>query len=177
MKESGDWRVVGHKCFEALGKAPLKGDANMSTNLFTLSDVIGWGKRHIVKLFLAASLLACYGIDQLPDDWPITYTVNGYIVMRPSEMGPLTGTVYNAMIDIIPITGEGPVQARGPGHDYGAIVNLSNPAVSVSPANAISYTVNGYTIVRPSEFGPLTQTFNKPPPPVGPGHDYGAIGQ
>jgi len=128
------------------------------------------------EIGIIPSQLASYRMVQIPDDVPITYTVNGYTVVRRSELGPLTGTVTNAVVDLVPITGNNPVQATGPGHDYGAIGNVSDLPVSVSPASTFNYTIHGITVVRRSELGPLTGTAYSPLPRVGPGHDYGAIG-
>lgn len=175
-----------HKCFEALGKVPLKGDVNMKRRLSALVVLM------LLIPFLIASTaiakeppeiaiipfqLTSYGTYQNPDDVPLIYTVNGNTVVRRSELGPLTGTVTNAVVDQVPLTGANPVQAIGPGHDYGAIGIGSEFPVSVSPASTFVYTIHGNTVVRRSELGPLTGTVYGPLPGIGPGHDYGAIGQ
>ena len=79
----------------------------------------------------------------LPAISPITDTVNGFTVVRRSEFGPLTGT------------GNDPVLARGPGHDFGVLGDEYKPGMSLLTLSPITYTVNGFTVVRRSELGPL----------------------
>ena len=97
---------------------------------------------------------------------PFYYTIhNGTIVKRNSELGPLTGTVDSSLT------------TRGPGHDFGAIVDGSS-FDRYLPANAIPfyYTVyNGTIVKRNSELGPLAGTVDNSLTPRGPGHDFGAI--
>lgn len=120
--------------------------------LFTLSFSAASGMRYLTKILLIVLALACLGLVGDPDTQPpISYTVNGYTVVRPSELGPLTGTLGT------------PELARGPGHDYGAIYTISEPGMSQpEPQPQITYIVNGYTVVRPSELGPLTGTIEEP---------------
>ncbi len=100
-------------------------------------------------------------------DWierhPSNYYSNSDWIER--HKGSLTGTVVY------------PIQARGPGHDFGAIGNASNLdkclPVAVKPS---TYTTsNGIVVTRRSELGPLTGTVVNPLQARGAGHDFGAI--
>ena len=134
------------------------------SKLFTLSAAIPWAKRHVPKFLLAASLLVSSAMTYIPINAPFTYPANGNSVVRRSELGPLTGTTYNS------------ATAHGPGHDFGAFGNEIDFVVSLPAARPFSYMLNGNTIVRRSELGPLTGTVDSSLPAPRPGHDFGAIG-
>jgi hypothetical protein len=78
-----------------------------------------------------------------PSANPISYTEHGFTVVRRSEFGPLIGTVNDALL------------TRGPGHDFGVLGDEYKPGMSQPTLSPITYTVNGFTVVRRSELGPL----------------------
>jgi hypothetical protein len=88
-------------------------------------------------------------IFQPPTLRTFTYSLfNGNVVVRRSELGPLTGTLDNF------------TRIPGPGHDFGVIGGVaffeSNQPAAASP---FTYTLpNGNVVVRRSELGPLTET-------------------
>jgi hypothetical protein len=129
-----------------------------SINLSTVAVLVKkWATKHL----LAASFLA--GLLVLPVGRPFTYTVNGNPVVRPSELGPLMGTVEKSPL------------AFRPGHDFGAIGNEPGLTVILPPTRPFAYVVNGDPVAGRSELGPLTGTVVASPLVFRPGHDFGAI--
>jgi hypothetical protein len=121
------------------------------------------------------------GLSQRADPPSFIYWVNGQMVVRRSELGPLTepadnffptiaargpghdfGAIYgdvdpdaNQSADPVSVS----VAALEPGHDFGAIYGAFDPGKSLCiPQPKLTYTFNGITIIRRSELGPLTET-------------------
>ena len=178
----------------------------MFTNqLFTLFFAITLGMRYVRKFFLATSILASVGLAVLPAPKPFTYPVSGNIdgrqselnqcvrvsprtpfiyyslngstVIRRSELGPLTDPVESSLVD-------NSLRVTGPGHDFGIIdgesVQAMSQATSLPNRTPFIYTISGYTIIRRSELGPLSDPVENSPADkslrvTGPGHDFGAI--
>jgi hypothetical protein len=121
---------------------------------------IKWLSGRANRLLLAVSLLAGSSLAFLPANLKFTYTINGQTVVRRSELGPLTGTVYT----------------------YGHVKNVNLVGSELTMETGLLYTtpfiytVNGITIVRRSELGPLTDHTSNDPTPHLPGHDYGVLG-
>lgn len=62
----------------------------------------------------------------------LAYWVNGQMVVRRSELGPLTGTV------------DEPLPKLGPGHDFGAIYGAVDASISLSSSQPkLPYSYNG----------------------------------
>jgi hypothetical protein len=121
------------------------------------------------------------GLSQRTDPPAFVYWVNGQMVVRRSEFGPLTDPVENsipaisahepgrdfgaifgaidpgAILSVDPV--EVSVPTNAPGHDFGAIYGAVDPGknLCVDPP-PFTYTFNGITIVRRSELGPFTET-------------------
>lgn len=86
--------------------------------------------------------------------------INGKTVIRRSELGPLTGTVYTYK----PVNHFSVVRSG---------VALDTGLMYTRP---FTYTVNGATVVRISELGPFTGRTSIDPATHLPGHDYGVLG-
>lgn len=174
----------------------------MFTNqLFSLSHVIALGKKYVTKFLLATSILTSASLAFLPAaqlfTYPINentvirpfernlcgrvplgtpfsyYSLNGITVIRRSELGPLTDPVEGSLI-------ENSLRVTGPGHDFGVIdgesvLGVSQPT-SLPNRMPFIYTISGYTVIRRSELGPLTDPVESPIQAQRPGHDFGMIG-
>jgi hypothetical protein len=116
--------------------------------IFNLSVVHTLARRGAMKSFFAAMLLPWLMMTSITTN-PTASAINGNSGMHPSNLGQLTGTIEN------------PPPRHGPGHDYGAIGDESDPPMSSPAISPFTYTVNGYTVVL------LTH---------GPGHDFGVLG-
>jgi hypothetical protein len=134
------------------------------TKLIDLSVALALLLSRATKFLTAGAILASFGVAILPGSIRFTGTLNGKSEMHPSDLGQLTETIGN------------PQPRHGPGHDYGAIGDGSDPSMSLPAISPFTYTVNGFTVVRHSEFEPLTGTVNDPLLTRGPGQDFGAIG-
>jgi hypothetical protein len=134
------------------------------TRLIDLSVAFALLFRRANKFLLAVSLLASSGLAILPGSIRFTGTVNGNMDVKSYELVSLNGTVGYSLLPSRPI------------HDPGVTGGTSDPGVGLPSAYPISYTVNGFTVVRRSEFGPLTGTVNEPVLTRGPGHDFGVLG-
>jgi len=151
---------------------------NKPNKIIDRSVITAGVKRSVSISLMAASLLASFGMTYLPINRPITYPANGNTVVRRSEMGGLTGTTYDFLLAggpghdfgatygdsasgialSLPSTFSSPIPAPIPGHDLGAIRDETGPALRLLNERPFSYTINGVTVLRPSELGPLTLT-------------------
>jgi hypothetical protein len=120
--------------------------------------------RRATKLLVTGAILANFGMAILPGSIRFTGTVNTNMDVSGFELLPLTGTVGYSLFPSRPM------------HDPGVTGSTSDPGVGSPSANPISYTVNGFIVVRRSELGPLTGTVNDPLLTHGPGHDFGVLG-
>jgi hypothetical protein len=118
----------------------------------------------ITKFFLATLIVAALSTTSLFITKAFSDTNNKNSVVQPSGPRQLTAPVDYSR------------QALRPGHDFGAIYGATDLGISmpVDPP-LITYWVNGLMVVRRSELGPLTGTFEDPLPKIEPGHDFGAI--
>ena len=133
--------------------------------LFRLYVAYILAKRCAMKACFTAMLLPWLMMANLPTTSnPIANAINGNSVTRHSDFGQLTETIDN------------PPPLHGPGHDYGAIGDESDPPMSSPAISPFTYTVNGFTVVRRSELGALTGTIDNSLLTRGPGHDFGVIG-
>jgi hypothetical protein len=86
-------------------------------------------------------------INHLVTQMPFVYWVGGHMLMRRSEMGPLTNYYDNT------------AQAYGAGQNLSKLSVASAADIRVPPIQPpITYTLAGQTIIRQSELGPLTGT-------------------
>jgi hypothetical protein len=88
------------------------------------------------------------GASQRSDPPHLVYWVNGQMVVRRSELGPLTDPVSNPVAETV----VEPAAVLGPGRDFGAIYGTVDPGSSLT-ADPVDISV----------------------PIHGPGHDFGAI--
>jgi hypothetical protein len=88
------------------------------------------------------------GVRQRTDPPPFVYWSNGQMVVRRSELGPLTDPVSNPVAETV----VNPSRVLGPGRDFGAIYGTVDPSSSLTADPVVS-----------------SMPFH------GPGHDFGAI--
>ncbi len=135
---------------------------------------------------LLAMLLVFLGVNNLPRSSALSTVNQNQIVAGPDLIDQQSAAAAKAMSNggpvqqswknghdfgaiegaatVKPVNNASPVQQSWKnGHDFGAIEGASNLGKSPATTKLFTYTVNGHTVVRPSELGPLTGTVGNPP--------------